>query len=124
MEFLEAPAFTRHLAEYLDDEAYRTLQSQLAAHPELGDVMPGTGGFRKLRWADPRRGKGRRGGLRVIYFYFASATQIWLTTLYGKDEAADLSPKEKKALRAAVQLELQSRAESRPVRRGSVRRIH
>jgi hypothetical protein len=124
MEFLEAPAFTRHLAEYLDDEAYRTLQSQLAAHPELGDVMPGTGGFRKLRWADPRRGKGRRGGLRVIYFYFASASQIWLTTLYGKDEASDLSPKEKKALRAAVQLELQSRAESRPVRRGSVRRIH
>jgi hypothetical protein len=124
MEFLEAPAFTRHLAEYLDDEAYRTLQSQLAAHPELGDVMPGTGGFRKLRWADPRRGKGRRGGLRVIYFYFAAASQIWLTTLYGKDEASDLSPKEKKALRAAVQLELQSRAESRPVRRGSVRRIH
>jgi hypothetical protein len=124
MEFLEAPAFTRHLAEYLDDEAYRALQSQLAAHPELGDVMPGTGGFRKLRWADPRRGKGRRGGLRVIYFYFASASQIWLTTLYGKDEASDLSPKEKKALRAAAQLELQSRAESRPVRRGNGRRIH
>jgi hypothetical protein len=121
MEFIEAPAFTRYVAHYLDDEAYRALQSRLAVHPESGDVMPGTGGFRKLRWADPRRGKGRRGGLRVIYFYFASASQIWLTTLYDKDEASDLSSQEKKALKAAIQMELQARGASRPARHQSRR---
>lgn len=72
MEFIEAPAFTRHLADYLNDEDYRALQIRLGANPELGDLMPGTGGFRKVRWADARRGKGRRGGLRIVYFYFLS----------------------------------------------------
>ena len=72
MEFIEAPAFTRYLADYLNDEAYKELQAKLAANPQLGDLMPGTGGFRKLRWADVRRGKGRRGGLRIIYYHFRS----------------------------------------------------
>jgi hypothetical protein len=67
MEFIEVPAFTRRVFDYLKDDAYRTLQARLADNPELGDLMPGTGGFRKLRWADARLGKGRRGGLRVIY---------------------------------------------------------
>lgn len=109
MEFIEAPAFTRHISEYLADDAYRQLQAELTDNPELGDVMPGTGGFRKLRWADPRRGKGRRGGLRIIYFYFRSDQQIWLMTLYGKDEAADLTAKEKKALKTAIEAELKAR---------------
>jgi hypothetical protein len=60
MEFIEAPAFTRHVSEYLDDDGYRKLQSELARNPEFGDLIPGTGGFRKLRWADTNRGKGRR----------------------------------------------------------------
>ena len=54
MEFREAPAFTRYLSGYLSDDEYRELQNQLAGAPELGDVMPGTGGFRKLRLADPK----------------------------------------------------------------------
>jgi hypothetical protein len=111
MEFIEAPAFTRHLHEYLDDESYRELQGQLAANPRAGDVMPQTGGFRKIRWADPRRGKGRRGGLRIIYFYFESEQQIWLMTLYGKDEAADLTPKEKKVLKTALEGEGKARTQ-------------
>jgi hypothetical protein len=122
MEFIEAPAFTRHIADYLDDDSYRTLQGRLAANPALGDVMPGTGGFRKVRWADPRRGKGRRGGLRIIYFYFESAQQIWLMTLYGKDEASDLTAGEKKALKAALDRELKARAEKSGTRRG-LRRV-
>jgi hypothetical protein len=83
MEFIEAPPFTRYFSDFLADAEYRELQSQLAANPELGDVMPGTGGFRKLRWGDPRRGKGRRGGLRIIYYYSLADQQIWLVTLYG-----------------------------------------
>ena len=54
----------------LSDEDYRTLQQFLARDPEAGDIIPGTGGFRKLRWADSRRRKGKRGGLRIIYYYY------------------------------------------------------
>ncbi len=121
MEFIEAPAFTHHVDEYFDDERYRALQGALAANPHQGDVVPGTGGFRKMRWADPRRGKGRRGGLRIIYFYFESEQQIWLMTLYGKDEASDLTAKEKKALKAAIELEVNARVEKRAARRGARR---
>ena len=70
MEFFEAPAFTRYVSSYLTDDEYREMQGRLATAPEAGDMIPGTGGFRKLRWADPKRGKGQRGGLRVIYYYF------------------------------------------------------
>jgi RelE toxin of RelE / RelB toxin-antitoxin system len=113
MEFIEAPAFTRYLADYLNDDGYKELQSKLGLNPELGDLMPGTGGFRKLRWADARRGKGRRGGLRIIYYHFKSNSQIWFMTLYGKDEASDLTAKEKTALKAAIETELKARAAGR-----------
>jgi hypothetical protein len=63
-QFIEAPTFTAMVAGYLEDDEYRALQLFLAGDPEAGDVMPGTGGFRKLRWADRRPGKGKRGGLR------------------------------------------------------------
>ena len=118
MEFIEAPAFTRHVHEYLDDDGYSALQAELAANPQIGDVMPGSGGFRKARWAASRRGKGRRGGLRIIYFYFESEQQIWLMTPYGKHEAADLTAKERKALKAAMELELKTRVDKRVARRG------
>lgn len=113
MEFIQAPAFTRHVSEYLTDDEYRELQNQLASNPELGDLLPGTGGFRKLRWADAGRGRGRRGGLRIIYYYFLTDQQIWLMTLYGKDEAPNLTPDEKKALKNAIETELHSRQGAR-----------
>lgn len=111
MELIEAPAFTRNVASYLDDEQYRALQAELINNPEAGDVMPGTGGFRKMRWADPERGKGRRGGLRIIYYHFAADQQIWLVTLYGKNEAADLTAAEKRALKMAIEREAELRAQ-------------
>ncbi len=113
LEFIESSGFTRRLPQYLGDDIYRRLQSELASNPELGDLMAGTGGFRKMRWADARRGKGRRGGLRVIYYYLASDQQIWLMTLYSKDETADLTAAEKKALKAAIENELALRAAAR-----------
>jgi len=122
MEFIEAPAFTRYFSEYLTDEEYRQFQNQLANNPESGDLMPGTGGFRKLRRADPRRGKGRRGGLRIIYFYFPADQQIWLVTLYDKNEASDLTPREKKALKAAIEGELDARQATQPARGEKSRR--
>jgi mRNA-degrading endonuclease RelE of RelBE toxin-antitoxin system len=110
MEFLEAPVFTRNLPRYLDDESYRGLQNALADVPDLGDVMPGTGGFRKVRWTDSRRGKGRRGGLRVIYYWFDNRNQIWLMAIYDKDEALNLTPDQKKMLKDAIDAEKKSRS--------------
>jgi hypothetical protein len=100
-------------AGYLTDDEYRRLQEVLLTNPEAGTVMPGTGGFRKTRWRDPRRGKGSRGGLRVIYYHFANDAQVWLMTLYDKDELTDLTPAAKRALRAAINAEREVRAAQR-----------
>ena len=107
--FLETPLFTRLLGDYLTDESYRELQRALMENPEMGDVMPGTGGFRKVRWKDARRGKGKRGGLRVIYYYLAADHQIWFFTLYDKDESTDMTAEEKKVLKNSIQAELAAR---------------
>jgi hypothetical protein len=104
-QFVEAPAFSRYREDYLDDEDFRELQQMMAVNPEMGDLIPGAGGIRKLRWKDSRRGKGKRGGLRVIYYCFLSDEEIWLLTLYGKDEAADLTKDEKTQLRKALEAE-------------------
>jgi hypothetical protein len=122
MEFFEAPAFTRYVSSYLTDDEYREMQGRLATAPEAGDMIPGTGGFRKLRWADPKRGKGQRGGLRVIYYYFPGERQIWFITLYGKNEASDLTPKQKQALKSAIEDELQARQTARLRKRTKSRR--
>ena len=122
MEFIEAPAFTRYLSSYLNDDEYQELQNRLATGPEVGGAIPGTGGFRKLRWADPRRGKGRRGGLRVIYYYFPGEQQIWLMTLYDKDEASDLTPKQRQALQNAIEIELRARQAAKLTKQRKPRR--
>lgn len=117
VEFIEAPPFTHVLASFLTDDDYRELQQHLGRDPEAGDVMPGTGGFRKLRWADARRGKGKRGGLRLIYYHFPADSQIWFMTIYDKDSMSDLSPAERRILKGAIERETQERAKRRAVRR-------
>lgn len=113
MEFVEAPLFSKLLPEYLTDDEYRGLQLHLVQDPEAGDVISGTGGFRKVRWADRRRGKGKRGGLRVVYYYLLADSLIWFVTLYDKDKAVDLSPKEKRHLKTAIEEETRQRARRR-----------
>ncbi|MBI5877929.1 MAG: toxin [Chloroflexi bacterium] len=107
--FVELPAFNRHRAEYLDDDAFLLLQRLLMENPEAGRVMPGAGGLRKLRFPDPRRGKGKRGGLRIVYYWWTAGSQFWLFTLYDKDEMNDLTPLQRKALREMVKAELEAR---------------
>lgn len=107
--FVELPAFLRHRADYLDDEGFRSLQQAMMKNPEAGSVIEGTGGLRKLRHGDPRRGKGKRGGLRVIYYWWDGGSQFWLFTLYDKDEIVDLSAKEKKVLKEMLKAELEAR---------------
>jgi hypothetical protein len=109
VQFVEAPGFSRHRDEYLDDDGIRELQQYLATNPEAGDLIAGAGGIRKLRWKDSRRGKGKRGGLRVIYYWFLSDEEIWLLTLFDKDEAADLTKGEKDQLRHAMEAERAAR---------------
>lgn len=108
--FVELPAFERHRAEYLNDDGFRGLQNALMKDPVAGDLIEATGGLRKVRHADPRRGKGKRGGLRVIYYWWEQGVQFWLFTLYDKDEMDDISPKERKVLKERVKLELAARS--------------
>lgn len=97
MVFIESPVFTRQVLELMSDEAYAELQQCLAARPQLGDVIPGTGGLRKIRWAIA--GGGKRGGVRVIYFHVVSQTQCRMLLIYRKGIKDDLSSSEKKTLR-------------------------
>lgn len=107
--FVELPAFTRHRADYLNDEGFLALQNELMEQPEKGEVIEGAGGLRKLRRPDPKRGKGKRGGLRLIYFWWDSGRQFWLFTLYDKSEMDDLSAKEKGLLKDMLKRELDAR---------------
>ena len=107
--FVELPAFAKYRADNLDDEGFRGLQQSMLKSPEAGDVIEGTGGLRKLRHGDPRRGKGKRGGLRVIYYWWDGGRQFWLFTLYDKDEMENLSADEKKALKGMLKAELEAR---------------
>jgi mRNA-degrading endonuclease RelE of RelBE toxin-antitoxin system len=81
--FVETKLFTRLIDEYLSDDEYAALQLSLAVNPEAGDVIKGTGGVRKMRWAGS--GRGKRGGLRVIYYLRLQNGQIWLLTVYAKN---------------------------------------
>jgi hypothetical protein len=107
--FVELPSFSRYLDDHLDDEEFRALQNFLLANPEAGDIIEGTGGLRKVRHADARRGKGKRGGLRVIYFWWRAGAQFWLFTIYGKDVRDDLTVKERAALKDVLKFELAAR---------------
>ena len=111
--FVELPPFARVRKDFMDDEAYRLLQLELMDNPTAGAVIEGTGGLRKLRQLDPRRGKGKRGGLRVIYYWWLSGDQFWLFTVYDKDQADDLTPAQRKVLKQLLQTELKSRQPQR-----------
>ncbi|MHB1542495.1 MAG: type II toxin-antitoxin system RelE/ParE family toxin [Steroidobacteraceae bacterium] len=100
MIFIESEAFEQVRERYLDDDQYGLLQAALMANPDAGDLIPGAAGVRKVRWAVD--GKGKRGGLRVIYYWITARGHILLLTLYRKSEVTDLSPKERKALGVLV----------------------
>jgi len=101
--FVETREFTEWAKDYLSDDALVDMQRELLNDPDTGSVMPGCGGPRKMRVADPRRGKGKRGGVRVIYLHVAEADVIFLMDIYGKDEQADLSADQKRALKGLAQ---------------------
>ena len=102
MLFVETPTFTRRVLDLLDDDEYRELQLHLTQHPGVGRVIPGSGGLRKLRWAGS--GRGKRGGLRVIYCWWIARNRISMLFIYRKNEQDDLTPNQVKLLRRASEL--------------------
>ena len=100
MEFIETPSFTRCVLALMDDDDYACLQATLALRPDLGKVIPGGGGIRKMRWAGS--GRGKRGGLRVIYYWQANDDRIWMLLAYPKSERDDLSAEQLRQLRILV----------------------
>ncbi len=86
--FIESSIFQRMLPVYLGDDEYSELQQFLLQNPEAGELVPGSGGVRKVRWARP--GMGKRGGLRIIYFVQRQPDEFWMLTLYAKARRKDI----------------------------------
>jgi mRNA-degrading endonuclease RelE of RelBE toxin-antitoxin system len=103
MVFEELSSFTRSVTRLLDDESYAELQFALAANPELGKVIRGSGGLRKVRWA--LAGRGKSGGVRVIYYWWVADSLITLADIYSKNEKEDLTPREIEALCKQIRAE-------------------
>jgi len=100
VEFVETPTFTRLLVDLLTDEEYTGLQNLLAENPERGPILKGGGGIRKLRCTLP--GRGKSGGVRVIYYWLRDDGQIYMLLIYPKSKKDDLSDRETALLRELV----------------------
>ena len=100
MQFIETPIFTKLVNELLHDDKYRELQLSIALRPEAGNIIPGSGGLRKIRW---RLGeKGKRGGIRVIYYWEKVSERIFMLFIYKKKDKDDLTQKQTKILKNIV----------------------
>jgi mRNA-degrading endonuclease RelE of RelBE toxin-antitoxin system len=103
MQIVETTVFTRRILKLLTDEEYRLLQHALLMRPELGKIIPGSGGIRKVRWKVQTSGK--RGGVRVIYYWAVAQDIILMLFVYGKNERSDLTAAQLKVLRQIVEEE-------------------
>ncbi len=101
MVLIETSVFTRQVQESLPEDDYWKLQTALVNRPDMGTLIRGTGGLRKMRWALP--GKGKRGGVRVIYYWAVAQEQLLLLFMYPKTGRADLTPAQLRILRAIVE---------------------
>jgi len=102
LEFRETPIFTREIVSLLTDDEYARLQGVLVVQPECGSVIPGTSGLRKLRWSHAGRGKGKRGGVRIIYYWYREGALMYMLLAYSKDERDDLTAAQKRTLALLV----------------------
>lgn len=105
--FIEMPSLNREA--YMADDAFSALQSMLMRNPLSGEVIQGTGGLRKARISDGRRQKGRRGGLRLIYYWWLERRQFWLFSLYDKNTQDDLTTLQRRQLKQMLYAELKLR---------------
>jgi len=105
MRFKETSIFTEQITKLLGDDEYLELQWALILQPELGPVMPRCGGARKVRWGQVSRGKGKRGGIRVIYFWDADS-EFYMLYAFGKNEQDTLTKAQEKILKELIKKEL------------------
>ena len=105
MKIIETTIFTKKLKKLLSDEEYRSLQNELITNPEKGKIMTGSGGLRKMRWGIS--GKGKSGGVRIIYYWIKNPQIILMLLVYPKNEQDDLTASQMKILKAIVEKELQ-----------------
>jgi len=98
MLFVEARPFAKQRPKLMTDEEFKDLKTHLAAYPDAGDAIPGAGGFRKFRWANSQRGKGKRSGSRTIYLHVGLVETIHLLAIYDHEEKDDLTASERKEL--------------------------
>lgn len=103
LTFKETPVFTRQISDLISDDELSALEWILMANPERGDLIRGSGGLRKIRWAGS--GRGKRGGLRVIYYWHVPGSTILFLLAYPKNEQDDLTPAQIKVLKTLVQSE-------------------
>lgn len=101
MVIVETSLFTKQVQKLLSDEAYRHLQTDLANRPDMGTIIPRSGGLRKVRWG--YRGQGKRGGVRVIYYWAVSQERLLMLMMYPKNVQDNLSPAQLKMLRQLVE---------------------
>ncbi len=104
MEIIETSIFTKQVNKILSDDEYRLLQNLLILKPDLGKIIPDSGGLRKVRWSGV--GKGKRGGSRIIYYWFKNKRIILMLLIYKKSESGDLTKEQVKVLRKVVEKEL------------------
>lgn len=100
MIFVEMPVFTEDLLTLLPDAEYREVQKELLLHPTKGTLIPGSGGFRKLRWK--QASKGKRGGVRIIYFWDKPSEKLYLIFIYKKSAQEDLNQVQVKVLKSIL----------------------
>ena len=104
MVVVETPVFTRQISDLLPDDEYRRLQLALVLRPEQGALVPKGQGLRKLRWGQP--GRGKRGGLRILYYWDKEPENVYMLFAYEKSKQADLTPEQAKALGSLSREEL------------------
>jgi len=107
MEFIETPIFTKELKALLEEDEYKSLQVALLLRPEQGPIIPGSGGLRKIRWTSKRKGKGKRGGLRIIFYWDKKTEFFYMLYIYPKNKQADLSKDQLQVLSQLVKEELE-----------------
>ena len=103
MVIIETSVFTRQIQQLLTDEEYRALQAALVNHPNAGPIIPGSGGLRKARWS--LQGRGKRGGIRVIYYWVIDQDRLLMLLAYAKSEQENLTPKQVRILKEIVESE-------------------
>jgi len=103
MVIIETQFFSRKISELMDKERYRELQNELIVNPDLGKIIQGSGGIRKVRWSGS--GRGKRGGSRIIYYWATNKNQIYMLLAYAKNKCTDLTKEQLSTLKKLVEQE-------------------